>query len=57
MRHREAPGLAGAILFLATFAHGATITGTVKASDGTPFERRLRAGAEHQDAHDLHGRV
>src|SRR5258708_10830013 len=31
-------GLMSAMIFLAAFAHGATITGTVKGPDGAPFK-------------------
>src|ERR1700733_9240864 len=41
MRFRKILGMAGAILFAASFVAGAraaTISGTVKSPDGTPFE-------------------
>ena len=34
----EILALVSAIIVLSTFAHGATITGTVKGPDGTPFK-------------------
>jgi virginiamycin B lyase len=37
-KFRAIMGLAGTILFLAPFAYGATVTGTVKGPDGAPFK-------------------
>src|SRR6202043_2647713 len=31
-------GLMGSVVFLASFSHGATITGSVKGPDGSPFQ-------------------
>ena len=41
-------------VFLGSACFGATITGTVKGPDGAAVHGRVRAGAEHADAHHVH---